>query len=76
VDNNAADAECPQQALPAAVPSTYIYGTPVYVSRGGVRGPLTLPYPALSLECNDQFAVGFLSNVPSAVGKVGWVGLG
>ncbi|MEW5320407.1 MAG: hypothetical protein WDW38_011482 [Sanguina aurantia] len=66
---NANDNSNLAQCLPAEVVpskgSAYLFGSYVYMNRNGAVTHLTLPYPALSNECSDEVAVGFLQPLPS-----------
>lgn len=73
--NNDALTQCPTAVAEPATPSQYQFQSLIRIQRSGATTsvPLTVPYPALSAECSDQFQVGYLLPIPAgaAVGPQG-----
>jgi len=59
-----------RSAVPPARPPGYLRGTPIMVKAvnkaDAPSWPLTLPYPALSSQCSDEYQIGFLNLIPVA----------
>ncbi|GFR41010.1 hypothetical protein Agub_g1677, partial [Astrephomene gubernaculifera] len=67
VGDNVNLAQCPAATSPPSKPSIYQFRNYIYVQppQATSMQPLTVPYPAFSSECNDQYTVGFLLPVPA-----------
>ncbi|GLI69062.1 hypothetical protein VaNZ11_013605 [Volvox africanus] len=65
--DNAKLAQCPAAVSPPSTPVQYSFQSVVqaYAAGSSAKQPLTVPYPAFSSVCNDQFVVGYLMPTPT-----------
>ncbi|GIL73092.1 hypothetical protein Vretimale_4708 [Volvox reticuliferus] len=65
--DNAKLAQCPAAASPPSTPVQYAFQSivQIYAAGSSAKQPFTVPYPAFSSMCNDQFAVGYLVPTPT-----------